>query len=207
MFQHISTCFNTAFLPIFFFFFPPKKDSELLRWLSGSTLDLFHHCAFAGWMLVCIWCWLLLEACSALLAQAKWDSPGWCQYRLHLPCWEFQLPAPLPLQSDGPSALPGRQCLWQRFSASLWFPTCYFKCSRSSQDAWKFLFEFNCLHKMSNIESASWRWLSTSQLPFHLISVTRGVLRTKMQVWLIWNQWNYICLHGNRPADLEYLTL
>lgn len=159
------------------------SDSELLHWLSGFTSDLSHHHGFAGWMLLCVWCWLLLQTCSALLAQEKWYSPGWCQYRLYLPCWEYQLPAPH-LQGDGPSALPGGE----RFSAFLWFPTCCFKCSILSQDVWKSIFEFDCLHKMSNIESASWRWLSTSQLAFHLLRVIRGILRTKMQVWLmIWN--------------------
>lgn len=135
---------------------PPDiySDSELLYWLSGSTSDVSHHRGFAGWMLVCVWCWWLLQACSAFLAQEKWDSPGWCQYRLCLPCWEYQLPAPH-LQSDGPSALPGRQCIWQRFSAFLWFPTCYFKCSRLSQDAWKF--------HLSSI--AFIKWVILSQLP------------------------------------------
>lgn len=54
------------------------------HWPSGFTSDLSHHHGSAGWMLACVWCWLLLQACSAPLAQAKRDSPGWCQYRLSL---------------------------------------------------------------------------------------------------------------------------
>lgn len=63
-----------------------------------------------------------------------------------------------------------------------------------------------CVQLPSENELASWRRLATSQSTSRLIRVSAGILRTKTQAWLmIWNQWNYTCLCGNRPSDLEFL--
>lgn len=63
-----------------------------------------------------------------------------------------------------------------------------------------------CVQLPSENELASWGWLATSQSTSHLIRVSAGILGTKTQAWLmIWNQWNYTCLCGNRPSDLKFL--
>lgn len=79
-----------------------------------------------------------------------------------------ELPDSLSLQSSRPWPLPSRQYPWWLFPGYFLFSTHSFKCSLS-QDAWKFLFVFNCLHKMNNNKSDFWWWLSMSQFTHQLI--------------------------------------
>lgn len=146
------------------FFFLLEKASE-----ENLLPSLRSHCWAEA--LPSLWvCWvngsLMLGTITGLLHMSL---PG-----VVAQPWLVRVPSPLssqipfPCRAAGPGLSPAGNILGGYFQAIFLFSTHSFKCSLS-QDAWKFLFVFNCLHKMNNNKSDFWWWLSMSQFTHQLI--------------------------------------